>query len=77
MKHSKEEVKAFIGKLKRSYAKGLLTTKQIADLESLPGWTWDDSDAEESRNQQIDFLIDQKQEEGRLTGSDTDLGLIG
>jgi hypothetical protein len=74
MKHSKEEVKAFFETQRRHYANGLLTSKQIADLEAIPGWTWEPG-TQESINQQVDFLIDQKQEDGRLSGTETDLGL--
>jgi hypothetical protein len=40
MKHSVEEVKVWAERQKRLYAKGLLTAKQVADLKSIPGWTW-------------------------------------
>lgn len=40
MKHSVEQVKVWIERQKKLYAKGLLTAKQIANLESIPGWTW-------------------------------------
>lgn len=40
MKRSIEELKVWIEGQMRRYAKGLLNAKQIADLESIPGWTW-------------------------------------
>lgn len=43
MKHTEAEVKTWIWLQQQFYKCGLLTTKQIADLESVKGWTWDDS----------------------------------
>jgi hypothetical protein len=41
MKHTEAEVKKWIWLQQQFYKCGLRTTKQIADLESVKGWTWD------------------------------------
>ena len=44
MKHSKEEVMAFMWMQWQFYKAGLLVREQIAMLEAIDGWTWDDSE---------------------------------
>jgi hypothetical protein len=42
MKHSKDEVTAWMWLQRQFYKCGLLTKEQIEKLEGIKGWTWED-----------------------------------